>query len=93
MLSAVEGFEKGGFFMIKLTKLNKQPFWLNTKLIETIESVPDTKINLKDDKYILVLESEDEVVDKIIAYNKLVYTKQNSTDEKALRELIGGLTF
>lgn len=79
--------------MIKLTKLNKQPFWLNTKLIETIESVPDTKINLKDDKYILVLESEDEVVDKIIAYNRLVYTKQNSTDEKALRELIGGLTF
>lgn len=79
--------------MIKLTKLNNQPFWLNTKLIETIESVPDTKINLKDDKYILVLESEDEVIDKIIAYNQLVYTKQNSTDEKALRELIGGLTF
>lgn len=79
--------------MIKLTKLNKQPFWLNTKLIETIESVPDTKINLNDDKYILVLETEDEVVDKIIAYNQLVYTKQNSTDEKTLRELIGGLAF
>lgn len=79
--------------MIKLTKLNKQPFWLNTKLIETIESVPDTKINLNDDKYVLVLETEDEVVDKIIAYNQLVYTKQNSTDEKTLRELIGGLAF
>ena len=45
--------------MIKLTKLNKQPFWLNTKLIETIESVPDTKININDEKYILVLETED----------------------------------
>ncbi len=77
--------------MIKLTKLNKQPFWLNTHLIETIESVPDTKINLKDDKFILVLETEDEVIDKIIAYNQLVYVKQTSADEQALRELIGGM--
>lgn len=74
--------------MIKLTKLNKQPFWLNTKLIETIESVPDTKINLRDDKYLIVLESEDEVIDKIIAYNKLVSMERQTTDEKTLRELM-----
>lgn len=77
--------------MIKLTKLNRQPFWLNTRLIETIESVPDTKINLKDDKFILVLESEDEVIDKIIAYNQLIYVKRNADDEKSLRSFIGGI--
>lgn len=77
--------------MIKLTKLNKQPFWLNTRLIETIESVPDTKINLKDDKFILVLESEDEVIDKIIAYNQLIYVKRNADDEESLRSFIGGI--
>lgn len=75
--------------MIKLTKLNKQPFWLNTKLIETIESVPDTKINLRDDKYLIVLESEDEVIDKIIAYNKLIALEKQTTDEQTLRELMG----
>lgn len=79
--------------MIKLTKLNKQPFWLNTKLIETIESVPDTKINLRDDKYLIVLESEDEVIDKIIAYNKLISMEKQITDEKTLRELMGFIKY
>ncbi len=76
--------------MIKLTKLNKQPFWLNTRLIETIEAVPDTKINLRDDKYVLVLETEDEVVDKVIAYNQLIHKQRNSTEEAVLRAKIGG---
>ena len=79
--------------MIRLTRLNKQPFWLNTRLIETIESVPDTKINLRDDKFILVLETAEQVVDKILARNQLVYIKQNSDDEKILREKICGEFF
>lgn len=74
--------------MIRLTKLNKKPFWLNTALIESIESTPDTKINLKDEKFLLVRETEDEVVDKIIAYNKLVYNKYTSQEEEDLKEVL-----
>lgn len=75
--------------MIMLTKLNKTPFWLNVNLIETIESIPDTRINLRDEKFVVVRESVTDVVDKIIAYNQLIYTQRTATEAKVLRGELG----
>ncbi len=54
--------------MIKLTKINDQQFYINCDLMEFIESTPDTIISLTTGKKIIVKESADEVIDKIIEF-------------------------
>ena len=59
--------------MIELTNLNGTPFVLNCSLIETIESIPETKISLTNGKYFLVNESRKDIIRKIIAYNRQIF--------------------
>ncbi len=59
--------------MIRLTKLNKSVFVLNSELIETIESTPDTVISTINGKKYVVVESVDEVVDKVIQYKGKIF--------------------
>lgn len=54
--------------MIILTKLNNVTFALNPDLIETIEENPDTTIKLINKNIILVRESMNEVIQKIIEF-------------------------
>lgn len=56
--------------MIVLTKLNDTPFVLNDDLIETIEENPDTTIRLTSKNIIIVKESMQEVVTRVVAYRK-----------------------
>lgn len=58
--------------MIRLTRLNKSNFVLNCELIETVESTPDTVITTVNGKKIVVTESIDEIVEKVIKYKKNV---------------------
>lgn len=64
--------------MIKLTRLNKQEYFLNSDLIETIEMTPDTVITLVNGKKAIVAESAGEVVDRIAEFRgKIREFKQN----------------
>jgi flagellar protein FlbD len=54
--------------MIQLTKLNKQPITINAIYIERVEPTPDTMITLTTEKKILVLESVEEVTDRVTSY-------------------------
>lgn len=56
--------------MIELTKLNKKKFILNSDLIETVESTPDTIITLQTGKLLLVLEPPGEVIERIIDFRR-----------------------
>lgn len=56
--------------MIKLSRLNGKEFYVNSELFEFIESTPDTVISLTSDKKIIVRESIDEVVEKIVQYKQ-----------------------
>lgn len=56
--------------MIKLTRMDKREIVINSDLIESIESTPDTVISLTTGKKILVLETLDEVVEKVIKYRQ-----------------------
>ncbi len=58
--------------MIVLTKLNGSAFVLNDDLIETIEENPDTTIRLTTKNYLIVAESMQEVVEKVIAFRRAV---------------------
>jgi len=56
--------------MIEVTKLGGDEIIINAELIESIQATPDTVITLTTDKKILVKDSVEEIVDKVIAYKK-----------------------
>jgi flagellar protein FlbD len=58
--------------MIRLTRLNHQEFVLNSDLIETIESNPDTVLTLSNSQKLVVLESADEIMDRVVAFRRRV---------------------
>lgn len=59
--------------MINVTAMNNKEFILNANHIEKIEEVPETLITLTNGKKYIVLESVEEIVEKVIMYkNKIV---------------------
>jgi len=62
----------GKHYMIRLTKLNGSSFVLNCELIETVEETPDTVISTINGKKYVVLESVDEIIQKVIQYKESV---------------------
>lgn len=59
--------------MIELKDINDKGFVLNSQLIELIEIIPETKITLTTGKYFLVKDSVQEVIDKVVDFNRRVY--------------------
>ena len=58
--------------MIQLTRLNHVPLIVNADLIEHVEVTPDTVVALTTGQKFLVLESAEEVVEKIIQYRRAI---------------------
>ncbi len=56
--------------MIEVTKMGGDEITINAELIESIQATPDTVITLTTNKKILVKNSVDEIVKKVIAYKK-----------------------
>jgi flagellar protein FlbD len=54
--------------MIELTRLNGTPIVLNSDLIKTAESSPDTMLTLINGEKLIVREDCGEVVERVIAY-------------------------
>ena len=61
--------------MIKVTRLNKSQYLINSELIETIEATPDTVITLIDGKKYIVTESPDIILEKIIAFRSKIFER------------------
>ncbi len=59
--------------MIHLTRINRVPLVLNADLIEHIETTPDTVISLVNGQKIVVLESSDDVIKKVIEFRREIY--------------------
>ena len=60
--------------MIDLTGMDNTGFTLNADHIEKIEEVPETLITLTNWKRYIVLESLQEVKDKVIRYKNKIFT-------------------
>ncbi len=58
--------------MIRLTRLNGIPFYLNCDLIEHIDATADTVITLTSGPKLLVAETPGEVCEKVLAYRRTV---------------------
>jgi flagellar protein FlbD len=56
--------------MIQLTRLNKQPLVVNSDLIEFIENTPDTVITLVTGEKVVVSESTEEILDRILTFRQ-----------------------
>jgi len=59
--------------MIKITRLNNVEQIINCDLIEFIDSTPDTNISMTTGRRVIVRESVDEVIDRVIAYKKRIF--------------------
>lgn len=58
--------------MIRLTRINRVPLVLNSDLIEFVEERPDTVIALTNGQKLVVLESAEEVIGRVIEFRRSI---------------------
>jgi flagellar protein FlbD len=58
--------------MIRLTRLNRVPLIVNADLIEHVEVTPDTVVALTTGQKFMVLESAEEVIEKVIQFRQAI---------------------
>ena len=56
--------------MIQVTRINHVPLVLNSDLIEHIETTPDTVISLTNGQKFVVLESAEELIQKVVEFRR-----------------------
>jgi flagellar protein FlbD len=59
--------------LIKLTSINNKNFILNAEHIEKIENVPESLITLINGNKYIVLESTEEIINKVIEYKNKIF--------------------
>ncbi len=59
--------------MIQLTRLNGMPVTINALLIESLESAPNTVVNLVTGNRFIVKESVDDVVGKVVDFQRRIH--------------------
>jgi flagellar protein FlbD len=59
--------------MIKLTRLNDTEIVVNADQIKYVESTPDTIVTLMNNEKILVSDSVDELIEKVIEFRRVSY--------------------
>jgi flagellar protein FlbD len=58
--------------MIQVTRINHHQVILNSDLIEQIEATPDTVITLTNGQKLVVMDSEEEIIRKVIDFRRLI---------------------
>ncbi len=56
--------------VIRLTRLNGKEFLLNSELIKFLEETPDTVVTLLSGERLVIKESVDDVVKRVIEYGR-----------------------
>ena len=64
--------------MIYLTHFSGGQFYLNADIIQAVEATPDTVITLINNQKLLVKDKAEEVVEKIINYQRIVHNSHIS---------------
>lgn len=58
--------------MIKVSRLNKEQFYVNCELIEFVEETPDTILSMMSGRKVVVLETPEQIRGLIIRYKQAV---------------------
>jgi len=76
--------------MIRLTRINHVPLVLNADLIEHVEITPDTVIAMTTGQKFMVMESADEVIQKVIDFRRMIANRPETQvpgdDERGLEQ-------
>jgi flagellar protein FlbD len=59
--------------MVKLRRLNESQIVINSDLIEFIESTPDTVLTLTTGQKIIVADTMDQVIEKVVEFRKRIF--------------------
>ena len=59
--------------MVRVTRLNHTPIVLNSDLIEHIEGTPDTVISMSTGQRLMVLESAEEIIDRVVEFRRRIH--------------------
>jgi flagellar protein FlbD len=71
--------------MIRLRRINHKPLVVNADLIEHIDATPDTVLVLTSGEKLVVLESADEVIAKVIEFRREIAAGAQVCSECVLR--------
>ncbi|MGC9070499.1 MAG: flagellar FlbD family protein [Elusimicrobiales bacterium] len=63
--------------MVLLHKLNGNEVVINAELIESVETTPDTVVNLVTGNRFIVRETKEEIMALVIEYKKRVYAQRS----------------
>jgi len=66
--------------MIHVTRLNHTPLVLNSDLIEQIETTPDTVISMTTGQRIMVLESTEEIINRVRLFRRSILAPQEHSN-------------
>ncbi|MBQ9494535.1 MAG: flagellar FlbD family protein [Treponema sp.] len=58
--------------MIEVMRLNGKKYWINPHMIESMEQYPDLTLCMLSGKKIVVKNSPEDVIEKIIAYRQKI---------------------
>lgn len=61
--------------MIQLTKINNEIIIINSRNIECVEVIPESKVIMETGKYYIVKESAEEIIDKSIKYEAQIISR------------------
>ena len=67
--------------MIRLTRINHVPLVLNSDLIEHVEITPDTVIAMTSGQKFMVLESADEVIERVVDFRRRIADRPQKVSE------------
>jgi len=62
--------------MVKVTRIDGRDIVINAELIQRLESTPDTVLTLVNGRKILLKDSVRAIVEKIIAYKRLIHNPE-----------------
>ncbi len=62
--------------MIRLTRLNRESFYLNPDLIQEMEITPDTVLTLSTGVRIVVQDAPERVIDQIVEFKRRILDPQ-----------------
>ena len=62
--------DSGGKGMVRVVRLNGEELYLNLLQIESMESIPETKVKMMNGDYFLVKDSADSILNQIRAFIK-----------------------
>jgi flagellar protein FlbD len=62
--------------MIRLTRLNRESFYLNPDLIQEMETTPDTVLTLSSGMRVVVQDAPERVIEEIVQFKRRILDPQ-----------------